>query len=437
MEQTSIHPRYDDYKDSGVVWIGVIPSHWKILPFKALFQVSMEKNGKEIVGEMLSVSGYRGIEVKKYEYEEQKRSAKDLVDYRVVRPGQLVVNTMWLNYAGLGISGHEGHVSPAYRSYNVSDQLYGRYVHYLLRSQIYVEGYTEQMQGIRPNSLQIKNCDFNKFPVLVPEYDEQERIADFLDQKTAEIDEAIAKKQRLIELLKEQKTILINLAVTKGLNPDAPMRDSGVEWIGEIPEHWIISRIGFIGVVGNGSTPNRSVSGYWNNGTIPWLNSSKVNDGVITSAEQFVTARAVRECHLPMIPPGSVVVGITGEGKTRGMTALCDIEATINQHLAYIQVRESSITPRFLMAYLQGMYDWIRHDSSASGSTKGAITCGDIKKYKLPIPPIEEQNFIVDKIGELEKEVDEIVLKTYKTIEELINFKAVLISNAVTGKIKL
>jgi len=108
--EEAVFPRYEQYRPSGIKWIGDIPTHWDVLPFKALFQISTEKNGKEIVGEMLSVSGYRGIEVKHYEHEEQKRAAEDLADYRVIRAGQLVVNTMWLNYAGLGVSEFEGHV---------------------------------------------------------------------------------------------------------------------------------------------------------------------------------------------------------------------------------------------------------------------------------------------------------------------------------------
>ena len=430
-------PEHENYKDSGVPWIGEIPVHWNILPFKALFRMSFEKNGTSVVGEMLSVSGYRGIEIKYYAHEEQKRSTNDLVDYRVVRPGQLVVNTMWLNYAGLGVSEHEGHVSPAYRSYWVSNDLFGRYAHYLLRSHTYVQAYTGQMQGIRPNSLQIKNCDFNKFPVLLPVYDEQQRIAAFLDQKTAEIDEAINKKQRLIELLKEQKAILINQAVTKGLNPNVPMRDSGVEWIGEIPVHWTVSRIGFIGEVRNGSTPNRSNLSYWNNGSIPWLNSSKVNDLLICSAEQFVTDRAMKECHLPIVKPGDVILAITGEGKTRGMAALCHIETTINQHLACIRIKNKRVLPEFLHLYLRGMYEWIRFESSSAGSTKGAITCGDIKSYKVPIPPLSEQQDLVNEVALSLANVDKIINKTNDSINGLSSFKQIIVSNAVTGKIKV
>ena len=103
-------------KPSGVEWLGDIPSHWEVLPFLALFNVSDERNNKSIVGEMLSISGYRGVETKKYESESQKRTAKQLEDYRVVRENQLAVNTMWLNHKGLGVSSLQGHMSPAYRA---------------------------------------------------------------------------------------------------------------------------------------------------------------------------------------------------------------------------------------------------------------------------------------------------------------------------------
>lgn len=340
-------PRYESYKDSGVEWLGKIPEHWTILPFKALFKASNEKNGNNIVGEMLSVSGYRGIELKHYEHEEQKRASEDLKDYRVVREGQLVVNTMWLNYAGLGVSDFEGHVSPAYRSYWISERLDKKYIHYLMRSHVYVQGYTGQMQGIRPNSLQIKNVDFFKFPIVIPEIVEQRKIAEFLDRKCGEIDEAIAKKQRLIELLEEQKTILINQAVTKGLNPDAPMKDSGIEWLGEIPEHWKVSRLGFLGKIGNGSTPDRSNLSFWKDGSIPWLNSSKVNEGIVNYADQFVTQEAVNKCHLPIVRENSLILAITGEGKTRGTVAISKIKTTINQHLAYIYLTSNKIYLEF------------------------------------------------------------------------------------------
>jgi type I restriction enzyme S subunit len=181
-------PRYQAYKGSGVEWLGEIPGHWTVSKFRHLFRESPEKIESESVGSMLSVSGYRGIEVKEYDDENRRRLEEELVGYRIVRVGQLVVNTMWLNYAGLGVSDFEGHVSPAYRSYYIGPELERRFVHHLLRSPAYVLGYTQLLTGIRPNSLQMSREDLMNFPVIYPPSFEQLAIAAFLDRETAKID---------------------------------------------------------------------------------------------------------------------------------------------------------------------------------------------------------------------------------------------------------
>jgi type I restriction enzyme S subunit len=165
-------PRHEAYRDRGVQWLGDIPSQWKVEKFRHLFRESSEKINGEVVGPMLSVSGYRGIEIKEYDDENRRRLDEDLQGYRIVRVGQLVVNTMWLNYAGLGVSDFEGHVSPAYRSYYIDEKLDKRFVHHLLRSSIYVQGYTRLLTGIRPNSLQMSRDDLMEFPILGPPKEE-------------------------------------------------------------------------------------------------------------------------------------------------------------------------------------------------------------------------------------------------------------------------
>ncbi len=194
---------YPSYHDSGVDWIGPVPSAWQVKRFRFVFQESGEKIEHEMIGPMLSVSGYRGIEVKEYDDENRRRLDDELVGYRIVRPGQLVVNTMWLNYAGLGVSEHEGHVSPAYRSYRIAPGVNHRFIHHLLRSSIYVQGYTRLLTGIRPNSLQMSRDDMMDFAVLLPPQDEQATIAAFLDRETGKIDALVEEQRRLIELLKE------------------------------------------------------------------------------------------------------------------------------------------------------------------------------------------------------------------------------------------
>src|SRR3546814_14034610 len=131
---------------------------------------------------MLSVSEYRGVVPREYVHDEQRRSVDELQAYRVVRPGQLAVNTMWLNHLGLGVSKHLGHVSPAYAVYDISGRLDGRFVHHLLRSQFYLKIYLRYLYGIRPNSFQIKSDDWRAMPVIVPPLEAQRALADFLDR---------------------------------------------------------------------------------------------------------------------------------------------------------------------------------------------------------------------------------------------------------------
>ncbi|WP_226019809.1 restriction endonuclease subunit S [Novosphingobium sp. FKTRR1] len=236
-------PLYAEYKDSGVAWLGAVPAGWEVHRFRHVFRESGEKIDDTVVGPMLSVSGYRGIEVKEYDDENRRRLDEELIGYRIVRPGQLVVNTMWLNYAGLGVSEHEGHVSPAYRSYWIERDVDRRFVHHLMRSSIYVQGYTRLLTGIRPNSLQMSRDDLMDFPVLLPPLAEQEAIAGFLDREVAKIDGLVAEQERLIALLKEKRQAVISHAVTKGLNPNAPLKDSGIEWLGQIPAHWEVVQL--------------------------------------------------------------------------------------------------------------------------------------------------------------------------------------------------
>lgn len=424
---------YAEYSDTGIDWLGNIPSHWEVKRFKFLFQASTEKNGNEVVGEMLSVSGYRGIEIKQYEDESHKRTEEELTEYRVVRPGQLVVNTMWLNYAGLGVSEYEGHVSPAYRSYWIDSTLQGRFAHHLLRSCNYVTGYTKYMQGIRPNSLQIKTDDFLSFPVLVPPKSEQLHIAAFLDHETAKIDRLIATQERLIELLKEKRQAVISHAVTKGLNPDAPMKGSGVEWLGEVPAHWPVIKLGYFAKVLNGSTPDRNNAEYWQDGDVPWLSSSAINAYNVTTPSEFITKKALAECSVELIPKDSVLVGLVGQGKTRGLSALLTIGATINQNVAAIIPRKEQLSSRFLHLFLQSIYKPLR--DFGRGGNQAALNNELVAALRMALPSKDEQDAIVEHI---EKQLNVFHVLTHKvqnSIDLMYEHRNALISAAVTGKI--
>jgi len=165
--------------------------------------------------------------------------------------------------------------------------------------------------------------------------------------------------------------------------------------IGLVPEQWGVTTLGAISRIGNGSTPKRDNSAYWDSGSIPWLNSGSVHQTRIRAADQFVTKAALAGCHLPVVPAGSIIVAITGQGKTLGTAAMVLFDTTVNQHLAYLRFEQNAVLPGYVLAYLQTRYDDLRIQGSAGGSTKAALTCGLLKQYPLPVPPLTEQRAIV------------------------------------------
>ena len=263
----------------------------------------------------------------------------------------------------------------------------------------------------------------------------QRAIADYLDRETARLDALVAEKERLLELLAEKRRALITRAVTRGLDPNVPLCDSGIPWLGEIPAHWEIWKIGHLAEVGNGSTPSRNNAAYWSEGTIPWLNSSVVNYPEVTRADQFVTTLATQECHLPQVKRGSVLVAITGQGKTRGRATVLSFDATINQHLAFVYPKQSHLLPWFLKWTLFAAYDFLRSISDAAGGTKGALTCEAVANLRVPVPPVREQAGILENIATSVERLDSLQAVAKNTISLIKERRSALIAAAVTGQI--
>ena len=210
-----------------------------------------------------------------------------------------------------------------------------------------------------------------------------------------------------------------------------------MEWLGKAPEHWEVWQIGHFATVGNGSTPSRGNAAYWVGGAYPWLNSSSVNAGTIGASDQFVTDTALRECHLPRVPAGSVLVAITGQGKTRGTAAVLAIEATINQHIAFITLRqrETVVTSEYLQKFLVAGYSELRRISDDSGSTRGALTCAGLRHFRVVLPPIAEQHRIVRWAREATAEVESASRLAEREISLLREYRTRLIADVVTGKL--
>lgn len=225
-----------------------------------------------------------------------------------------------------------------------------------------------------------------RFSFCYPPLPEQKKIAEILST----VQRAIEEQERIIQTTTELKKALMQKLFTEGLRNE-PQKQTE---IGPIPESWEVVPLGSLAKVGNGSTPKRANEAYWKGGTIPWLNSTKIHDRFITEADQFVTPQAVSQCHLPKVAPNSLLIAITGQGKTLGNSAITRIETCINQHLAYAQFHSHKIVPEFVLWFMQTRYDYLRSIAHGGGSTKGALTCGFLKTLPIPVPARAEQKEI-------------------------------------------
>lgn len=264
----------------------------------------------------------------------------------------------------------------------------------------------------------IGTAQINALEIPLPSIDEQLAIGDYLDRETARIDTLIGEQQRLVEMLRERR-----LAVVRSTVPD-PRSDT---------VH--ADKLGRRTRIGNGSTPFRDNVAFWTDGHIPWLNSAVVNQDRVVAATQFVTDDAVAKCHLPLVPPGSILVALTGQGKTRGAATILDIQATINQHMAYVTPDRSFWNSDYLYWALTAAYAELRALSDENGSTKGALTCEELKRFPIAHPPLDQQRRIAEYLDEQTEKIDTLIAETERFIELSRERRSALITAAVTGQI--
>lgn len=425
--------------DRQVPWSCALPSKWTWQPIKyeAFINVEVlpETTPPDLEVRYIDIGGVDGqgtvSSIESHRFESAPSRAR-----RVVRSGDTLVSTVRTYLKAIAYIGEDEPgltASTGFAVLRAGKHLVPKFMFYWARSTSFVDEVCARSVGVSYPA--INGLEIGSLPIPLPPLDTQRAVVAFLDRKTAAIDALVAKKERLIELLDEKRQAVIKQAVTRGLDSNAPLKGSGVGWLGRIPAGWQVVRLGALCRIGNGSTPSREEPDYWSESGFPWLNSAKVNAEVALSADRFVTSRALRECHLPQVRAGSVLVAITGEGQTRGRAALLDHEATISQHLAFLTPRDSSIDSRFLLRHLQTRYQWLRSESEGGGSTKGALTCEFLRSIRLAVPPIEEQAQIVESLRRRLGSMDNVALRSQLAIEVLREYRQALIAAAVTGKI--
>jgi type I restriction enzyme S subunit len=278
----------------------------------------------------------------------------------------------------------------------------------------------------------IYSGEIKRLSVPIPPPDEQTAIVKYLDHVDRKINRYIRAKKKLIALLNEQKQAIIHRAVTRGLDPNVKLQPSGVEWLGDVPAHWKMRKLGSIASVFNGTTPSRTRQEYWEQGTIPWLSSGKVNDYVVSSPSELITEQAYRECSVSLVPKGSVILGLVGQGKTRGMSAILDVDACINQNLAAI-VPKGGVDGRMILHLLTAFYRNVRE--LGRGGNQEALNCDIVSKMRLPVPPVDEQARLIELIDGQTGSIARAQVAAQREIELLTEYRTRLIADVVTGKL--
>jgi type I restriction enzyme S subunit len=429
-------PRYAEYKDSGVAWLGPMPSHWHLVRYKTVFKEREERSvdGSET---LLSVSAYTGVSPRSEIIDDGDylSRAESLEGYKVCYPDDLVMNIMLAWNRGLGFSPMHGIVSPAYCVFSVCDGSAPSFLNYLVRSDRMTIYFKAHSAGVIESRLRLYPDTFGALFCARPPHDEQCAIAAFLDRETRKIDALIAEQEKLLILLAEKRQATISHAVTRGLNPNAPMKDSGVPWLGEVPAHWDVGKIQSFAKRESGHTPSRQHPEYWEDCTIPWFSLAdvwQIRSGdvkYVHETKESVSELGLANSSARLLPKGTVILSRTA---SVGYSAImgCDM-ATTQDFVNWIC--KPDLLPEFLLYVLRGMQP--EFDRLMMGSTHQTIYMPDIAKLMMTQPPIEEQVEIISFLEVVVGKLDNLKNEAESGIALLKERRSALIAAAVTGKI--
>ena len=426
-------PRYPKYKPSGVEWLGDVPEHWEMTRLKNLF--SLMKRLPEAQDNIVTAFRDGEVTLRSNRRIDGFTNAIHEHGYQRILRGDLVIHAMDAFAGAIGVSDSTGKSTPVYsvcapRYKGINTYYYGRLLRHMALS-----GYINSLaKGIRERSTEFRWSESSNVLVSLPPPTEQTAIATFLDRETSKIDALVAEQQRLIELLKEKRQAVISHAVSKGLNPNAPMKPSGIQWLGDVPEHWELGRI-------------KSLSSFVTSGPRGWserigetgalfIQSGDLNDQLEV---EFATAKRVQvdndaESVRTRLHEGDVVVCVTG-AKT-GNVAVCENiphDAYVNQHVCLVRPN-SEILPMFLGLVLKSKLGQSYFEVSQYGLKQG-LSLENINEAPVTLPDMDEQRKIISYIDIETAKLAALTAQAEQAIELLQERRTALISAAVTGKI--
>jgi type I restriction enzyme S subunit len=412
-------PRYPAYKPSGVEWLGEVPEHWDVLPIK---RIASLQSGTGITADSITGEGpfpvYGGNGVRGY---------TDAITHEghfpiIGRQGALCGN---VNYArgAFWASEHAVVVTPC-------EQVEVRWLGETLRAMNLNQYSVSAAQpGLSVEAI------INLF-IPRPPTDEQIAISTFLDRETAKIDALIAEQQRLIELLQEKRQAVISHAVTKGLNPDAPMKDLGVEWLGEVPEHWEVTPLKHLATVQTGIAKGKDLEGI-ETVDVPYLRVANVQDGYLDLGEVHLLSVPITSIARYLLKDGDVLMNEGGDFDKLGRGCIWsgEIESCVHQNHVFA-VRPHSVSGEWLNAYTTSKAANSYFISRSKQSTNlASISSSNLMVLSVPLPPAEEVREILVRLNELVEEIDDLKQSATQATDLLQERRSALISAAVTGQI--
>lgn len=424
--------RYDKYKDSGIAWIGEIPEHWEVCSIK---QIMKNKSIKGFPNETV-LSLYRdfGVIPKDSRDDNHNVTSEDTSNYKLVENGDFVINKMKAWQGSMAISDFKGIISPAYYICKIfSPKVVRKYIHYLLRDESYKAEYMRLSTGMRIGQWDLNIDDFLQINTILPSLSEQQYIATYLDQKCGEIDELITLQEEMITKLQSYKQSVITEAVTKGLDKNVPLKDSGIEWIGEIPDHWNICKLKNIFLLSTGTTPKDFDKISEGDNLINWYTPSDILDSCndLFNSQRKLSEKVIYDNKIPLFPIGTLLY--VGIGASAGKVGYANENGYSNQQITGLIPLECY--SRFYFYYLSALKDKIR--DNAFFTTLPIINNTYLGQELIPYPPINEQQSIANYLDQKCDEIDELISIKQQKIEKLKDYKKSLIFECVTGKRKV
>lgn len=428
---TVMENRYDKYKDSGIAWIGKIPEHWEVKFIKSIFVENKEIcNDKRLT--LLSLSQYTGIKPKSETDIATSHIAESYEGYKLVKKGQFVMNIMLAWNGSYAVSNYEGMISPAYCVFDFRGKSIKQYYHYLLRLSGYSEAFKTRSKGIIDSRLRLYPESFYKFSTIIPPLAEQQAIADYLDRRCSEIDELIALQEEMITKLQSYKQSVITEAVTRGLDKNVPLKDSDIDWIGKIPEHWSRNKIvRLFSIIGSGTTPKSNKEDNYI-GSINWIQSGDINGGYIENCKNTISKTVLKEYSALKIYKAPFII-VAMYGASVGNISISKIDGCVNQACCVMNDTEQNF--RYLFYSIISVKNYLIYKAEGGGQPN--ISQDKIKNTWLPIPPLAEQQAIADYLDQRCSEIDELIALKQQKIEKLKEYKKSLIFECVTGKRKV